>query len=151
AVLLCLQKQTEIATQTSLFHRQTESRIAQALRDTIPYFLGAIGPREVMLQRDLLSAQRALRRAERDLAEAEEKNDVFEGRLLSIASLAVAHSLLNEACLQLDATDLRARLEAVLEEEETLVDSALTVQERERARLNSERGELREQLQLLEE
>jgi hypothetical protein len=44
ALLLCFQKQTEIASQQFLFHRQAESYVRDALKDTLPYFLGATGP-----------------------------------------------------------------------------------------------------------
>src|SRR5258708_39203158 len=42
AVMLCLQSQNEIASSNTLFHRQGERGIQDALRDTIPYFLGAV-------------------------------------------------------------------------------------------------------------
>ena len=48
ATLLCLQRQDEIASRTHLFHRQGETGIEQALRDTLPYFLGAV-PRDQAL------------------------------------------------------------------------------------------------------
>ncbi|WP_225846928.1 DUF3732 domain-containing protein [Streptomyces sp. HPF1205] len=64
AALLCLQRQSEIANQTLLFHRQGEPGMAQTLKDTIPYFLGAV-PRDQALRRAQLSAAR------RDLKTAE--------------------------------------------------------------------------------
>jgi len=42
AALLCLQAQSEVASQSVMFHRMGEDGIDQALRDTIPYFLGAV-------------------------------------------------------------------------------------------------------------
>ncbi|MCD9904229.1 DUF3732 domain-containing protein, partial [Streptomyces sp. MT29] len=39
--LFCFQNQDEIAASKTLFHRQTEDGIAQAIKDTLPYFLGA--------------------------------------------------------------------------------------------------------------
>lgn len=57
AALLCLQRQSEIANQTLLFHRQGEPGMAQTLKDTIPYFLGAV-PRDQALRRAQLSAAR---------------------------------------------------------------------------------------------
>ncbi|MER5984656.1 DUF3732 domain-containing protein [Streptomyces sp. NPDC001787] len=64
AALLCLQRQSEIADPNFLFHRQGEQGMAQTLKDTIPYFLGAV-PRDQALRRAQLSA------AKRDLKTAE--------------------------------------------------------------------------------
>ena len=44
AALLCLQNQDEISSSTRIFHRSGERGIDDALRDTIPYFLGAVAP-----------------------------------------------------------------------------------------------------------
>jgi len=71
AVLLCLQGQGEIASPTALFHRQGERGIADALKDTIPYFLGAV-PRDQALKRAQLRAARlAQQRADAALRVAE--------------------------------------------------------------------------------
>ncbi|WP_053658444.1 DUF3732 domain-containing protein [Micromonospora sp. NRRL B-16802] len=64
AALLCLQRQGEIAARDSLFHRQGDQGMAQTLKDTIPYFIGAV-PRDQALKRaQLAAARRELRRAE---------------------------------------------------------------------------------------
>lgn len=71
AQLLCLQGQGEIANRSLLFHRQGEDGIAQALKDTLPYFLGAV-PRDQALKRTRLrAARRELRRAANELANAQ--------------------------------------------------------------------------------
>ncbi|MGJ5832022.1 DUF3732 domain-containing protein [Streptomyces ossamyceticus] len=41
AMLLCLQGQSEITSRNGLFHRQGEPGIAEAIKATLPYFLGA--------------------------------------------------------------------------------------------------------------
>ncbi|WP_406293018.1 DUF3732 domain-containing protein [Embleya sp. NBC_00888] len=64
ATMLCLQRQSEIADRNLLFHRQGEQGMAQTLKDTIPYFLGAV-PRDQALRRAQLSAaKRELKNAE---------------------------------------------------------------------------------------
>ncbi|MEU2772674.1 DUF3732 domain-containing protein [Streptomyces sp. NPDC007162] len=64
AALLCLQRQSEIADPGFLFHRQGEQFMAQTLKDTIPYFLGAV-PRDQALKRaQLTAARREARTAE---------------------------------------------------------------------------------------
>ena len=42
AVLFCLQAQDEIANRRLMFHRQGEQFVPQAIRDALPYFLGAV-------------------------------------------------------------------------------------------------------------
>lgn len=42
ALLLCFQSQGTIASKDQLFHRTSDNWIAQALKDTLPYFLGAV-------------------------------------------------------------------------------------------------------------
>ena len=42
AILFCLQAQDEIANRRLLFHRQGEQFFPQAIRDALPYFLGAV-------------------------------------------------------------------------------------------------------------
>ncbi|MEV7068958.1 DUF3732 domain-containing protein [Streptomyces collinus] len=64
AALLCLQRQSEIADPAFLFHRQGEQFMAQTLKDTIPYFLGAV-PRDQALRRaQLTAAKREVRTAD---------------------------------------------------------------------------------------
>jgi hypothetical protein len=71
AVLLCLQSQNEIASSTALFHRQGERGIPDALRDTIPYFLGAVPQDQAVKRAQLRGARLALQRAEAALRTAE--------------------------------------------------------------------------------
>ena len=42
AIWLCFQPQGTVATKDQLFHRMNEQRLPQALKDTLPYFLGAV-------------------------------------------------------------------------------------------------------------
>jgi energy-coupling factor transporter ATP-binding protein EcfA2 len=88
AALLCLQGQNEIANATAMFHRQGEQGIDQALRDTIPYFLGAV-PRDQALKRaQLRDAKRTMARLAGELDRAEliaQTIDVELGALLAEA------------------------------------------------------------------
>lgn len=71
AALLCLQSQNEIASANTLFHRQGEAGIDQALRDTIPYFLGAVARDEALKRAQLRDARRTITRLTADMARAE--------------------------------------------------------------------------------
>jgi hypothetical protein len=88
ATLLCLQRQDEIASRTHLFHRQGEPGIEQALRDTLPYFLGAV-PRDQALKRARLrDARRDLVRITAALTSAERAGQVVEAQIGALLSEA---------------------------------------------------------------
>jgi hypothetical protein len=65
------QDQGLIASKDFLFHRQGEEYISQTIRDTLPYFLGAVNPERVKLEHELRLANRRLKLAQRDLRESE--------------------------------------------------------------------------------
>lgn len=46
----CIQNQDEIASQKMLFHRQSEPFMPQAIKDTLPYFLGIINENALALE-----------------------------------------------------------------------------------------------------
>jgi len=66
-----LQKQREIASNDLLFHRQAEPFIPQTIKDTLPYFLGAIQEDQLALEQELSQARLELRRLNRALKESE--------------------------------------------------------------------------------
>jgi hypothetical protein len=51
--LLAFQYQDEIAKKDLLFHRQGESYVALAIRDTLPYFLGAVEEDQLKIRHEL--------------------------------------------------------------------------------------------------
>ena len=69
ALFLCIQRQDEIASRDRLFHRQGEEYIPQTIKDTIPYFLGAVDEDHFLRQNELDDALITLRdlKAQRDL------------------------------------------------------------------------------------
>lgn len=88
AIFLCLQNQDEIANRRLLFHRQGEERIPQAIKDTLPYFVGAMGEDHYLKQKRHEDARRRLRGLERDYADA---------RALADEASGTARNLLQEA------------------------------------------------------
>lgn len=71
ALFYCFQHQTEISSKRHLFHRQSEEWIPQAIKDTIPYFLGAVDDEYVAKMTELRRLRHNLRGLERKLAEHE--------------------------------------------------------------------------------
>ena len=64
ALFMCFQRQDEIASRERLFHRQGEQFIPQAIRDTIPYFLGAVDEEHFLRLKELDDAKKSLRELE---------------------------------------------------------------------------------------
>ncbi len=88
ALIYCFQHQTEIDSNLHLFHKQSRDWLPQAIKDTIPYFLGAVDDNYIARLAELRRLRRELRRVERKL---EEYNAVRgEG-------VTVAQGLLSEA------------------------------------------------------
>jgi Protein of unknown function (DUF3732) len=86
----CFQPQTDIDQRDFLFYHQTkeDGRIAQAMKDTLPYFLGAIESETIQLERQLADKRRTRNRLEREVKDAQ---SVIE------KSLGQVFELLNEA------------------------------------------------------
>ncbi|MEU7839243.1 DUF3732 domain-containing protein [Nonomuraea sp. NPDC049129] len=97
ATLLCMQRQSEIADRNLLFHRQGEQGMAQTLKDTIPYFIGAV-PRDQALRRaQLTSARRDLRDAETAYRRAEEASHLAGASLAALWREAYALGMVQSA------------------------------------------------------
>lgn len=72
ALLFCMQAQDEIANRRLLFHRQGEQFIPQAIRDALPYFLGAVDEDHFLALKRYQDARTRLRRLEREHSELKE-------------------------------------------------------------------------------
>ena len=70
ALTFCLQSQNEIAQRRHLFHGSSDRFVAQAIKDTLPYFLGAVTDDYVAKQQELKRIRSEVRQIERRLAEA---------------------------------------------------------------------------------
>ena len=71
AILFCLQAQYEIANRGLLFHRQGEQFLPLAIRDALPYFLGAMDERQFLTFKRYQDVRKILRRLERDYDESQ--------------------------------------------------------------------------------
>lgn len=72
ALVFAFQDQDEIDSKKILFHRQGDPFVAQAIKDTLPFFLGAIDEDRLLKQAQLDAARRRLRQLERQFREADE-------------------------------------------------------------------------------
>jgi hypothetical protein len=69
ALALCFQPQDEIIRRQQLFHGAADNFLAQALKDTLPYFLGAVDDEFVRKREELRGVRERLRACERQLTE----------------------------------------------------------------------------------
>lgn len=91
ALLFCFQEQDEIATKRFLFHKQSQDFVTQAIKDTLPYLLGAVQEDRLRLVYELKRARRELNLAKRALNEAESiKGEIF---IKAIELLSEAHEV----------------------------------------------------------
>jgi Protein of unknown function (DUF3732) len=71
ALIYCFQHQTEIDSHRHLFHKQSEEWLPRAIKDTMPYFLGAVDDDYVARMAELRRLRSELRAVERKLREHE--------------------------------------------------------------------------------
>ncbi|MGH8614687.1 MAG: hypothetical protein ACREYF_22335, partial [Gammaproteobacteria bacterium] len=110
ALFLTFQRQDEIANRSFLFHRQGEQFIPQAIKDTLPYFLGAIAEDRLAKQQELRRTRAELRRLERELQEA----DLLRGSGLTKA-LTLAAEAEQMGLIQAQPAGSRDEMEEVLQ------------------------------------
>ncbi len=88
ALYYCFQGQDEIAAKNFLFHHQSDDFITQAIKDTIPYFLGAVSEEALALENERSILKRKL---------IIEKRKLEENRYLMGGGSERAISLIGEA------------------------------------------------------
>jgi hypothetical protein len=108
AKAFAFQYQDEIANKDHLFHGQHDNWVEQAIKDTLPYFLGAVPEDQLKLQHELREERRRLRQLERRLQEAEAVRGADASRAAGLLREAQAVALL-------PAGDLPAEVNGMIE------------------------------------
>lgn len=93
------QQQDEIASKKNLFHRQSEEYMKQTIKDTLPYFLGAIQEDRLALEQELARSKRELKKAKQILAEAELLQGEGTSRAISLLAEARQVGLLHKGII----------------------------------------------------
>lgn len=127
ALLLSLQDQNDIDSKQRLFHRQGEDFIGQAIKDTLPYFLGAIDEDRLLKQSQLDVARRNLRRLERELRDAEVTDTSNYPRASALFDEAKQVGLISERVVATNYANTRRILESVLTNQTSELDSGVPV------------------------
>lgn len=148
ALAFVFQPQNEISQPGFLFHNQSDTYAAQAIKDTLPYFLGAVDDNFVAGKVKLRELRRSLRDRERRLARSEA---LASGGLNEAAALLAEGrdvGLLSEdvAPESWDAAVEELRIAVNASPEEQLIRYEESPDQAELLRLNDERASLRHQL-----
>ena len=97
ALLFSFQDQDEIDSKKVLFHRQSDPFMPQAIKDVLPYFLGAVDEERLRKQAELDQTRKELRRLERLAGEQEESQALATRRATDIYREAQSVGLLDAA------------------------------------------------------
>jgi hypothetical protein len=115
----CFQRQGEIANPSVLFHHQNLEWQAPAIRDTLPYFLGAQGLDELRRRQRLTEQRRALRAAEQQLARAQaelfEEGDRARGLVVEANDAGLLSPDEAQRLVELNVSDARALLQSLVD------------------------------------
>ncbi len=140
ALTFCFQSQTEIGQRKHLFHGSSDRFVAQAIKDTLPYFLGAVTDDYVAQQQELKRVRTEIRQIERKLAEAA----AIRGEGLSRADTLLAEAKAVGLASLDDRAPWQEKMEALRTIQNTPVPSAASEagEDVEFRRLSDVRSEL---------
>ncbi|WP_077001031.1 DUF3732 domain-containing protein [Variovorax sp. KK3] len=147
ALLFSLQDQNDIDSKQRLFHRQGEDFIGQAIRDTFPYFLGAVDEERLLKQAQLDQARRQLRQLERQLRDAEEVDTRALPRAMMLLDEARQVGLVDERYRAPDSEAALAALRRIAKEDRARDDVIIADGEADLADLRAERQSFRTDLE----
>jgi hypothetical protein len=148
ALFLCFQGQGEISNPNQLFHRANEPFVGQAIRDTLPYFLGAVDGSHLTRRLRMQQVRRELRQIQREIDELTQVQAESDVRAAALVSLAAATGLVDEArrAERDDITILRATQASSVPVVEPVTGSL-----REEDRLRTSRRVLSDELRRIQE
>lgn len=115
SLFYCFQGQDEIANKALLFHRQNDDYMSQTIKDTLPYFLGAVQEKQVALERQLRLKRRELKQALRELQEEEALQGENVGRVQALVLEAVEAGFVSEESIPITQAEMIATLERVVD------------------------------------
>jgi Protein of unknown function (DUF3732) len=122
ALLFAIQDQNDIDSKQRLFHRQGEDFVGQAIKDTLPYFLGAVDEDRLLKQSLLDDARRQLRRLERQLRDVDALDTNTYPRARALLDEAKQVGLLDERTVAANYEDLRQLLGRIVASDSTISD-----------------------------
>lgn len=130
----CFQGQGEIANPDILFHRQNREFQKQAIRDTLPYFLGAQGMDALRKREELSSLRRSIRQKSSELQRLADLGEHGLGLTSGLIAEARSCGLVAPGVVPAGQEEAREVLAMILEQEQAtqLVDDEEDSRESER-------------------
>ena len=147
ALLFSVQDQNDIDSKQRLFHRQGEDFISQAIKDTLPYFLGAIDEDRLLKQAQLDQARRQLRQLERQLRDAEAVDSSSYPRAQALLDEAKQVGLVDERTIATTYETVIAILQRLTGDEQIQGEAVMGDGEDMLSGLRAERQGLRSELE----
>lgn len=118
------QPQDLIAQRNYLFYNQQETWVAQSIKDTLPYFLGAIREDSIKVEQEIASKKRELNRLEKDLKEYDRIKQDGSRKIFELVNEAKQLNLISADTLSNDSTQALAALKEALTWEQTMNEIA---------------------------
>lgn len=106
ALFYCIQSQDEIAAKNHLFHKQSQPFVTQAIKDSLPYFLGAVNGQVLKLEAELKRKKREHKRLTQKIAEDKDIIGNNSIRGTSLFAEAVDVGLAKES--DIESTDFKS-------------------------------------------
>lgn len=142
ALFYCFQQQAEIISKQFLFHKQSDQFIPQAIKDTIPYFLGAVDDNHVAKITELRRLRHELRIHERNLSEHEAVRGHGISRAQELLSEAVDIGILSSGLASEDWAECITRLKEIQSKPLPVEEEEINTEGGEFERLQIERQQL---------
>jgi hypothetical protein len=155
AKAFAFQYQDEIANKDHLFHGQHDTWVEQAVKDTLPYFLGAVPEDQLKVQQELRETRRRLRQLERRLGEAEAVRGTDASRAAGLLREAQAVGLLEAGDLPPEVNGMVEMLRSVrftpADQRQVNLGDQIRGLRQERARLQGEYDRIQREVAEAEE
>lgn len=113
--LYSFQPQDLIAQRNFLFYNQTDNFVAQSIKDTLPYFLGAIREDAIRIEQELAGKKRELNKLVKELKEYERLKDDGQRKIYELVEEAKQLNLLPTQKLVENPTQALEALNEVLQ------------------------------------
>ena len=152
SILFCLQNQDEIANRRFMFHRQGEQFFPAAIRDALPYFLGAVDENHFLALKRYQDVRARLRKHERDYEDVRSATEETSNTAESLLGEARRIGLVSQDSSATDANSILTLLRTAAEPRHMGLDivddptADLEQLEQRRRRLRGELVELRDEI-----
>lgn len=139
------QPQDLIAQRNFLFYNQSDNFVAQSIKDTLPYFLGAIREDSMKVEQEIANKKRELSRYEKDLKEYERLKNDGSQKIFELVNEAKQLNLISAERVAEDATQALDALKEALTWEQSAIETAQGENENLK-KLLEEKAELEKEL-----